>query len=85
MATYDYKGRWATHWSVYRGEEYSGYAFHVMDKGIDTGPIISRGRVPIQSNTSPAAVDRLKQKAARKDVGKVLDAMISGHFDSLLD
>jgi methionyl-tRNA formyltransferase len=80
----NYKGLGATQWSIYRDEEYSGYAFHLMDKGIDTGPVICRGRVPIQSNMSPAAVDRLKYAAARKDVGNVLDGMISGQVESIV-
>lgn len=77
----DYKGLWATNWSIYRGEDHSGYAFHVMDEGIDTGPLIARGRVAIPSDATPAAVARLKLKAARNDVPKVVDAMVSGHFE----
>jgi methionyl-tRNA formyltransferase len=73
----DYKGLWATQWSVYRGEEYSGYAFHVMSETIDAGPIILRGRVAVPADAEPMAVGRAKRRAARNDLGKVLDAMES--------
>ena len=79
----DYKGLWATHWSLYNGERFSGYAFHVMDAGIDTGPIIIRDRVPVKPDDSPIAVDRRKIKSARANIEKLLDAMISGSFDSM--
>jgi Formyl transferase len=73
----DYKGLWATEWSIYRREEFSGYAFHVMSETIDTGPIVLRGRVAIPADAVPVAVGRAKQQAAQNDLGKVLDAMES--------
>ena len=78
----DYKGLWATHWSVYQGEACSGYAFHVMDQEIDTGPIIRRGRVPIGQHDSPAQVERRKIAHARQEIVPLLDAMLTGTFES---
>lgn len=77
----DYKGLWATEWSVYRGEEFSGYAFHVMSETIDAGPIILRGRVSVPADAEPIAVGRAKLTSARRDIGKVLDAMESDDLD----
>ncbi len=73
----DYKGLWATRWSLYRGESYSGYAFHLMDATIDTGPILLRGRVPIPLDGDPVPVERDKLAAAGADAGKLLDAMLA--------
>lgn len=73
----DYKGLWATRWSIYRGEAYSGYAFHLMDTAIDTGPILLRGRIPIPSNTDPRVVENEKLAAARGDARALLDAMLA--------
>jgi folate-dependent phosphoribosylglycinamide formyltransferase PurN len=78
-----YKGLWAGHWSIYQGEESSGYAFHVMEEGVDTGPIIARGLVPILESDSPASLERRKTESARKDVGKVLDAMLLGVLEPI--
>ncbi len=71
----DYKGLWATRWSLYRGEAYSGYAFHLMDATIDTGPILLRDRVPVPLGDDPVPVEREKLAAACADAGKLLDAM----------
>ena len=78
----DYKGLWATHWSVYKGEDFSGFAFHVMDEEIDTGPIILRGRVPIEQEDSSLQVERRKMTAARREVAPLLDAMLTGRFEA---
>lgn len=42
-----YRGCHTTAWQVWRGEIFSGVTMHIIDKGIDTGPII--GRVVIGS------------------------------------
>ncbi len=78
----DYKGLWATHWSVYNGEDFSGFAFHVMDEKIDTGPIILRGRVPIEPEDSSLQVERRKMAAARQEIAPLLDAMLTGRFET---
>lgn len=79
----DYKGLWATEWSIYRGEEFSGYAFHVMSETIDTGPIILRNRVAVPAGAEPLAVGRAKRRAAKNDLGKVLDAMESADLNPI--
>ncbi len=71
----DYKGLWATRWSLYNGEEFSGYAFHLMDATIDTGPILLRDRVPVPLGGDPVPVERDKLAAACGDAEKLLDAM----------
>lgn len=73
----EYKGLWATRWSLYRGEAYSGYAFHLMDATIDTGSIILRDRVPVPPDGDPVPVERGKLAAACGNAGKLLDAMLA--------
>lgn len=77
----DYRGLWTTHWSLYRREATSGYSFHVMDAGIDSGPIIHRHSLPIPPDAGPASLARLKWQAAQRDVPTVLEAVLSGTFE----
>lgn len=71
-----YRGLRATAWSLYNREEYSGYAWHVIEKGIDTGPVLHRGRVAVMPGEAPRSVLSRKLALAARDVGRILDLMI---------
>ena len=48
-----YKGMYPAIMPILRGERYSGVTLHLIDDGIDTGPIIDQIRLPIEiSDTS---------------------------------
>jgi folate-dependent phosphoribosylglycinamide formyltransferase PurN len=71
-----YQGWRATAWSLYNREAYSGYAWHVMEEGIDTGPILQRGRVAVTPGEAPRPVLSRKLALAARDVGRILDLMV---------
>lgn len=72
----DYRGLGATSWSMYRREEQTGYAYHVMDIGIDTGPVLVRGKIPIPASASASFVRLEKSRQAAIDAGDVLNHMV---------
>lgn len=43
----DYKGRWIPSWAIINGETEHGITIHVMDEGIDTGPILFQKKLPV--------------------------------------
>lgn len=43
----DYKGRWIPSWVIINGETEHGITIHVMDEGIDTGPILFQKKLPV--------------------------------------
>jgi len=73
-----YRGVAATAWSVYDGEAESGFAFHRMDTGIDTGPVLVEGRVPVPPDATTAEVLAAKTRAAMASLPGVLDALDRG-------
>jgi methionyl-tRNA formyltransferase len=47
-------------WTLRSGANEVGFTFHLMDTGLDTGPILSQGTTPLLENASMAALfDRL--------------------------
>lgn len=71
----DYRGLGATSWSVYRGERESGFSFHRIDAGIDTGPLLVEGSVPIAEGATGSEVEVAKTNAAIAALPQVLEAM----------
>lgn len=55
----DYKGINPTFWAMANGEKYSGATVHRIDYGIDTGPIIKREKIIIETDDTE---DRLYWK-----------------------
>lgn len=44
-----YKGCSSLTWAMIKGEKETGFSFHYIDKGIDTGKILYQQKVPIES------------------------------------
>ena len=70
-----YKGLGATAWSLYHREAHSGYTYHVMENGIDSGPLLLQYRVPIGPATTLRQLRAEKTKLAAADAKRVLDSM----------
>jgi folate-dependent phosphoribosylglycinamide formyltransferase PurN len=70
-----YRGLGATAWSLYRGEERTGYAFHRITLGIDAGPVLLEGSIPVADGASASEVHRAKTRRAAADATAVLDRM----------
>lgn len=71
----DYRGLGATSWSVYRGEDESGFTFHRMDAGIDTGPILVTGSVRVGEQATTATVEAAKTSAAVTVLPRLLETI----------
>ncbi len=68
-----YGGLAATGQSIYHGETESGFTFHRITTGIDDGPLLVQGSVPIGPDSTADHVDQAKISLAVKAVPQVLD------------
>jgi methionyl-tRNA formyltransferase len=73
-----YRGIGATAWSAYRGEPATGISYHRMTPGIDAGPIVIAGEIPVVRATSAAVLEWTKSSLAAAAAGRVLDALVRG-------
>jgi methionyl-tRNA formyltransferase len=74
-----YKGVRATAWSLYRGEEQTGYSFHRITAGIDAGPVLLQDLIPVPGGATALEIYRMKAHRAASDAGEVLNRMMSRH------
>ena len=74
----DLRGLHATAWSVHDASETSGFAFHVMDEGVDTGPVLVAGQVPVPPTATTAEVEQAKTAAAIAALPALLDMLVRG-------
>ncbi|MEM9622403.1 MAG: formyltransferase family protein [Pseudomonadota bacterium] len=72
----DYRGLRATAWSLYHGAATSGFTWHHMDQGLDTGPVLASGAVPVQPQSTLTEVERAKTKAAVAVVPELLTLLV---------
>lgn len=73
----EYRGLRASNWSLYMAEPTSGYAFHRMDAGLDTGNVLIAGDVAADHLT-PADLELRKARAAARRLPELLTAMSRG-------
>lgn len=52
----DYRGSCTLNWAIINNENQTGVTLHVLDIGIDTGPIIDICRVPIEKNETAGSL-----------------------------
>lgn len=74
-----YRGRKATAWSVYQGEQETGFTFHHMTKRIDEGPILAQEALPISANQSSLDLDFEKAIMAATHISRVLRMVVDGN------
>jgi methionyl-tRNA formyltransferase len=74
-----YKGLRATAWSVYKGEVRSGFAFHWMNEGIDTGPILLQDAIDILPGSTIFQLEVEKIRRAAQRIPELLDMMHARH------
>lgn len=77
----EYRGGPPVFWELHDGREAVGFTVHRIDAGIDTGPVLARGEVPIErgatlTETLAATIPRLHE-ASLDALERVLD---SGDF-----
>jgi methionyl-tRNA formyltransferase len=73
-----YRGLRSTAWSLYKGEAVTGFSYHLMEEGIDTGPILVQRSIPIRPGSTPKELEWEKTRLAIEAMPKVLDALVSG-------
>ena len=60
----EYRGCYPTTWALLNGESRTGITIHVVDEGIDTGPIIAQVEVPITNeDTGRSLYERCTDEA----------------------
>jgi hypothetical protein len=74
----DYRGGPPVFWELLDGRETVGFTIHRIDAGIDTGPVLAEGEVPIErrpslAQTLRATIPRLHE-ASLDELERVLDA-----------
>lgn len=73
-----YRGLRATGWSLYNGEERTGFSFHHMTAGIDAGPVLYEDAVTVRPGATTMPLEWEKTTLAAHAVGRVIDAMLLG-------
>ena len=78
----DYRGGPPVFWELLDGRDKVGFTIHLIDAGIDTGPVLARGEVPIErrrtlGETLTATIPRLHE-ASLDALERVLD---EGRFE----
>jgi methionyl-tRNA formyltransferase len=73
-----YRGIWPTAWAAYRGETQTGFTFHYLDEGIDTGAILIQRAVAMDPDRNVSQLDHAVCELAAENAGAMLDLMIRG-------
>lgn len=75
----DHRGMKATAWSVYEGEDETGFTFHRMTEKLDGGPILLAGTIPVRNGHAAGDLDLVKAAAAAKSVARLLSMLVEKH------
>jgi len=75
-----YRGLEATFWSMYFNEKYTGFTFHYVDLGIDTGNILLQDKLEVDYSKKPYEVEIEKTILASKHLLDVLN-LLSARFE----
>jgi methionyl-tRNA formyltransferase len=73
-----YRGANPTEWALINGERSTGVTIHMMDAGIDTGPIVAQRSVPIQFEDTWLDVRRRVQVATETLLVETIPAILAG-------
>lgn len=74
----DYRGGHVLQWAILNGERETGVTLHMLDSGIDTGPVIATTRVPIEDGDDAATVSAKLRPAGLELLRENWDAIVSG-------
>lgn len=67
-----YRGIEATSWEMFFKEQDTGFSFHYIDKGIDTGKILIQEQVPLNYKLSPFENEKIKNCAAIRALPRLI-------------
>ncbi len=66
--------------AVAAGVKISGCTIHLVDEGVDTGPILAQAAVPVLSTDTPAELQARIQRVEHALYPKVVAKMLAGRF-----
>jgi methionyl-tRNA formyltransferase len=78
-----YRGVAASGWSIYRGEEQSGFTFHQMVERVDRGPIVAQGLVQVSADEDCVQLEYAKTQQARRELDGLFDRLAA--MDCLIE
>lgn len=70
-----YRGVRATHWSLYSGDQYSGFTFHYMDSDWDTGPVLIEDAIAVGPCDSIADLELKKARKAAERMPQLMEML----------
>ena len=70
-----YKGRLAPFWQLFKGEKLAGLTYHLLDEGIDTGPIVYQEAIPIAPDDDVNSLIAKMFSLATERFGHVLEVL----------
>lgn len=78
-----YRGASVTEWALINEESETGTTLHVMDAGIDTGPIIAQARVAIRFEDTWIDTRRRANEATQALLQRELPRILEGNIQAL--
>jgi len=72
-----HRGRNAPTWAIFSGDQYTGATWHLIDSGIDTGPVIARKSVPITPHSTALQLVSECMRAATMLFHQFLPALLN--------
>ena len=74
-----YRGAHSAFWSKFNGEKHlNGYSIFLLDKGIDSGPIISQKKLPYNEEISYKCNDYLLMKSCSEEHANIVEKYSNG-------
>ena len=64
------------------GETETGCTIHIVDEGVDTGPIIAQEKVQIEPEDTPETLKEKVQELEKKLYPKVIRRFAAGEFNA---
>jgi methionyl-tRNA formyltransferase len=70
-----YRGLYATAWSIYFGEEITGFSYHIVNEKIDDGNILIQDYIKVDQNLPVLEHEVLKTFKASEQLERLIDLM----------
>lgn len=78
-----YKGMYTSAWPILNGETETGVSLHIIDHGIDTGPIIAQHSFPIEAtDTCEGIYSKYIQHGTALAISEV-SSLLNGHYSTI--
>lgn len=78
-----HRGMNAEAWSIFEGDAESGVSWHLVDNGIDTGPIICQSPIPIYDDTTSISLLQAQSVLATALLERNFRAILANEFHTI--